>query len=161
MKSSVLSVLSALLVLSLASGLVCGAAGELPNPQLTPGAVDITLTTQRLCDPKFSTKSVRNVPESLKKKVYAEYGYSNHQSVCAGVEGCEIDHLISLEIGGQNDIHNLWPQPFVGTWNAHMKDQLENKLHALVCSNQIPLSEAQQAIATNWIQAYQKYMRMK
>jgi hypothetical protein len=31
----------------------------------------------------------------------------------------ELDHLIPLELGGSNDLRNLWPQPFEGEWNAH------------------------------------------
>lgn len=61
------------------------------------------------------TKKVRNVTESEKKKVYSEYGLSgNNQGFCKGTQGCEIDHLIPLEIGGSNDISNLWPQPYFG-----------------------------------------------
>ena len=70
----------------------------------------------------------------------------------------EEDHLISPEIGGNpRDPDNLWPQPWFGTWNAMVKDKLENKLHRMVCSGDITLAEAQQAIAKDWIAAYQKY----
>ena len=71
----------------------------------------------------------------------------------------EVDHLISLELGGANDIKNLWPQSYVSTpYNARMKDALENKLHAMVCANQITLVEAQKEISTDWIAAYKKYV---
>jgi hypothetical protein len=40
-----------------------------------------------------------------------------------------VDHLIPLELGGSNDIANLWPQSYVTVWNAHMKDRLENRLN--------------------------------
>ena len=65
----------------------------------------------------------------------------NHQGECRGSEGCEIDHLISLEIGGSNDITNLWPQPFQGTWNAHMKDALENYFHKSMCDGTMSMSQ--------------------
>src|SRR6266702_1736481 len=65
----------------------------------------------------------------------------------------EEDHLISLEDGGDpKDPKNLWPQPRHTTpWNASQKDTLENVLHQLVCSNQIPLDEARQALAKDWV----------
>jgi hypothetical protein len=39
-----------------------------------------------------------------------------------------------------------------------MKDCLEDRLHALVCAGQMPLDEAQRAIAEDWIAAYQRYV---
>ncbi|MFM9735729.1 HNH endonuclease, partial [Streptomyces niveiscabiei] len=70
----------------------------------------------------------------------------------------EVDHIISLELGGSNDIKNLWPQPYHGLWNAHMKDKLENKLNEMVKTNQIELADAQKAISTDWVGAYLKYV---
>jgi hypothetical protein len=96
---------------------------------------------------------VRNVSEATKNQVYAEYGIASHAS-----GQYEVDHLISLELGGSNSIKNLWPEPYVGDLNAHVKDKLENKLHALVCDGQLDLATAQQEIATDWIAAYIKYI---
>ena len=39
-----------------------------------------------------------------------------------------------------------------------MKDALERKLHSLVCAGQLDLKTARQEIASNWIEAYQKYI---
>lgn len=133
-------------------------AVTMPDPVLTPGVVDPSLTAKKLCDKKFKTTTVRNVSESVKNQVYKNYNVKNHQGYCSGPEGCEIDHLISLELGGSNDIGNLWPQPYNDPEGAHMKDKLENKLHALVCAGKIPLGVAQHEIATDWKAAYKKYM---
>ena len=43
-------------------------------------------------------------------------------------------------------------------WNAQVKYRLEGKLHELVCSGQLDLKRAQQAIASNWIEAYKFYV---
>ena len=131
------------------------AAGDLPDPKLTPGKPDPKLTTGTLCAKGFRTNSVRNVPQALKAKVYAAYHMSRAKKPCP----CEIDHLVSLEIGGSNDQENLWPQPY-GTkpWNATVKDRLENRLHALVCGGQLSLEEAQKQIAADWISAYKVQM---
>jgi hypothetical protein len=39
-----------------------------------------------------------------------------------------------------------------------VKDALERKLHKLVCASQLDLKTAQGEIASNWIEAYQKYI---
>jgi hypothetical protein len=136
-------------------------AGDSPNPQITPGMVNPALTKEVLCAKGFSTSKVRNVADEkeLKISVYAHYGMLDHKDTCALVaKGCEVDHLIPLEIGGLTDIDNLWPQPY-GTkpWNANVKDRLENRLHRLVCSDVLTLGEAQHVIATDWIAAYKRY----
>ena len=70
-----------------------------------------------------------------------------------------VTRLISLELGGSNSIKNLWPESYRTTpWNARVKDRLEDKLHELVCSGQLDLQTAQRAIASNWIEAYKKYV---
>jgi hypothetical protein len=127
-----------------------------PNPKLTPGdtmldksGAPVSLT--KLCRPGYS-KTVRNVPESLKREVFAEYG------ITPNGQKFEVDHLRSLELGGSNTLANLWPQTYLGRWNAHMKDALENRLHWLVCHDKLDLTEAQQEISTDWIAAYDKYI---
>jgi hypothetical protein len=102
---------------------------------------------------------VRNVSEATKKQVYASYHLAgNHTGYCDVPTGCEVDHLISLELGGSNDAKNLWPEPYVGVWNARMKDALENRLHSMVCKGQISLPDAQHAIATDWKGSWVKYV---
>jgi hypothetical protein len=46
---------------------------------------------------------------------------------------------------------------FGGTWNVHVKDDLEEGLHQLVCGGKLNLSSAQRDIATDWIAAYKNY----
>ena len=128
-----------------------------PKPNVTPGKADPALTAQVICAKGFTTTTIRNVTEATKNQVYNAYGIQNHAGYCTGPEGCEVDHLISLELGGSNDPANLWPQPYVGQWNAHDKDKLENRLHQLVCAGQVSLQQAQHDISTNWILSYQKY----
>lgn len=125
-----------------------------PNPMMTPGAVR-TVSVQEICTVR--TSKVRNVPYSEKIQVYAEYGLpKNHTGYCSGPEGCEVDHLVSLELGGSNDIKNLWPEPYDGPWNAHVKDRIENELHRQVCAGQLTPEQAQTMIAKDWIGAYRR-----
>jgi hypothetical protein len=122
------------------------------DPKLTPGDT-FDVTAQDLCVPGYA-KKVRNVPAEMKREVYHEYGITSH-----GSGEYEIDHLIPLELGGSNSIKNLWPESYrTSPWNARVKDRLEVKLHSLVCYGQLDLKTAQQAIASNWIEAYEKYV---
>jgi hypothetical protein len=96
---------------------------------------------------------VGNVSASLRQQVLHEYQIAN-----ARPGDYEIDYLIAPGLGGMEDIHNLWPEPYASrTWNAHVKDALEERLHQLVCGGELDLSTAQHDIATDWIAAYKKY----
>ena len=106
-----------------------------------------------ICQRGYTT-TVRHVPPSLKNQVLRQYGISYPQP-----HEYEIDHLISLELGGSNSLRNLWPQSYLTQpLNARVKDRLENRLHALVCAGKLSLPVAQQAIATDWVAAYQQYV---
>lgn len=67
----------------------------------------------------------------------------------------ELDHLISLELGGCTDcVSNLWPEPYNIPMGARQKDKVENYLHKAVCNGEITLTEAQLEIATDWTAVY-------
>jgi hypothetical protein len=90
----------------------------------------------------------------MKKQSILDYGLADRK-----LGDYEYDHLIPLEIGGApEDTKNLWPEPDKGLWSSLVKDKLENKLNQLVCDGQLPLVTAQQAMASNWIAAYIKYI---
>jgi hypothetical protein len=124
----------------------------LPDANMTPGDT-FDVTAQDICALGYARK-VRDVPLEMKREVYHEYGIKSH-----GPGDYEIDHLIPLELGGSNSIKNLWPESHrTSPWNAQVKDRLEDKLHELVCGGQLDLKTAQRAIASNWIEAYKKYV---
>ncbi len=132
-------------------------AQRMPNHTLTPGHATYH-TTETVCA-AGSASDERMVPESEKNAVHQRYGIAKCQGYCSGPQGCEIDHLISLELGGANTSDNLWPQPYDGNWNAHDKDRLQARLHKLVCTDKtLTLKEAQQAIKADWVAAYKKYV---
>jgi hypothetical protein len=96
--------------------------GTLPNPALTPGAVR---TTDRddVCADRH-TKQYRHWSRAQADRILEEleeYGlppgpYSREH---------EIDHLISLDLGGADTDDNLWPEPrrsIEPVWNAERKD---------------------------------------
>jgi hypothetical protein len=125
----------------------------LPDPRMTPGDT-LDVTKDDICVPGYARK-VRNVPQAVKEQAYREYGITHREP-----GEYEVDHLISLELGGSNSPKNLWPQSFrTKPWNARVKDALENRLHVEVCAGRVDLQTAQQEIATDWIAAYRKYFR--
>jgi len=153
--SSQMRPLAVLAALGVSSVLAAGynlQAPLVPDPKLSPGDV-LTSDPKIVCVSGY-TKTVRNVPQSLKEQVYRAYGITSRQS-----GEYEIDHIISLELGGSNSVRNLFPESFkTMPLNAHVKDALENRLHDLACSGKITLAEAQQAIASNWTTAFVKYI---
>ncbi len=125
----------------------CQVQGALPDKSCTPGSV-LNVSTGQVCQVGYAS-SVRDVPQVEKDQVYAEYGFTSHTT-----GQYEVDHLVPLELGGSNDIANLWPEAAVPTPGFHEKDQVENYLHDQVCSGKMTLAEAQREIANNWLAVY-------
>lgn len=127
----------------------CEAMGPLPDPGCTPGAIFPGATKDETCVSGYS-KKVRNVSVGLKKKVFAQYGIE--YPVPFG--SYEVDHLIPLALGGNNNIANLWPksaEPFPGFWEKNITG---NYLHEEVCAGNIALGVAQERIANDWFLIY-------
>jgi len=128
----------------------CRANGGLSDSACTPGAILATATKEAICQSGYAS-TVRNVPTSVKNQVYAEYDIRSHAP-----GQYEVDHLVSLELGGSNELSNLWPELASPQPGFHEKDSVENDLHSQVCSGAMALKEAQIEIATNWLAVYQK-----
>ena len=125
--------------------------GAVPDGRLTPGAVR-KVTISEICSMPHE-EVVGEVSASLRQEVLHEYGIAN-----AHLGDYEIDYLIAPGLGGKEDIRNLWPESYTSqTWNAYVKDGLEERLHQLVCGGELDLPTAQRDIATDWIAAYKKY----
>lgn len=135
-------------------------AGSLPNPALTPGAINPDVTQENIkeniCKPGW-TKTIRptvGYTNKLKLDQIKAYGYKDKNP-----SDYEEDHLISLQLGGHpSDPRNLWPEPYNAQCNARIKDVLETRLKKNVCAGKMTLADAQKAIATNWIKAYKTYV---
>jgi len=125
----------------------------MPNPRLTPGETFAGVTVSQVCTTGYAS-SVRHVTYEQYQEVYAEYGIPYPEP--SGTY--ELDHLIPLELGGDNANANLWPQPASPAPGYHQKDELENTMHDLVCSGRLDLAEAQHEIASNWYAAYLRYV---
>lgn len=127
----------------------CKARGALPDPACTPGAVmtkDLDVVCHR------GTRERRHVEASVHKLAFSEYGYAFPQPRGA----FEVDHLVPLELGGDNTIENLWAEPAKPKPGFHEKDKVENYLHKQVCSGAMTLDEAQKEIATDWVNVWMR-----
>lgn len=130
----------------------CKGDGANPDPECTPGAV-MGISVNVVCN--TSTKSRRAVNTAMKNQVYADYDVTSHPS-----GAYEIDHFIPLELGGSNDVGNLWPEPARPVPGFHEKDKVETALHDEVCkTHTMTLEEAQRTIATDWVKYYNEKVK--
>ncbi|WP_369264681.1 MULTISPECIES: hypothetical protein [unclassified Streptomyces] len=127
----------------------------LPDPSCQPGDLnpDVTQDTidSTICVSGW-TATVRpssSYTTALKKKQIVEYGYTD-----TSTSDYEEDHFVPLELGGSpKSALNLWPEPEYGTKTAANKDTVENKLKKAVCAGTVSLTDAQDAIITDWTTA--------
>jgi hypothetical protein len=130
----------------------CTADGANPDPECTPGAV-MGISMDVVCTE--STKGRRAVTGKMKLQIFAEYGITSHPT-----GKFEIDHYIPLELGGSNDIANLWPEPSKPTPGFHEKDKVETALHREVCvAHTMTLEEAQRIVATDWMKYFNEKVK--
>ena len=138
-----------------------GSSPIFPDASLHPGATNPDVTQDNIestiCKSGF-TKSVRppaSYTDDLKRQQMRDEGLPGSPS------DYEEDHLISLELGGApKDPKNLWPEPYENKGDkfakrgtgSETKDKVENQTNKLVCSEKMPLSDAQQRIASDWYQ---------
>ncbi len=119
-----------------------------PARSVTPGTGGLSVAA--ICPNVSAALEERRPSTAVKDEVYDEYGIAAGQRY-----RYRIDHLVPLELDGSNSIRNLWPQ-LIGASRA--KDRLEDTLHSMVCAGKITLATAQNAIRTNWVRAYHRYV---
>lgn len=124
-----------------------GPASLYPNPALTPGDIFPGVTAKEVCTPGYAS-SVRAVTSEEKAQVFKRYGIKDEPGKY------EVDHFVSLELGGSNALTNLWPEPYEPRPGAHEKDKVEDYLHAQVCKGAMTLPQAQDAIKKDWYAVY-------
>jgi len=131
-------------------------------PRDIRGDVFQKLPDGALCQVGY-TKTVRNVPAKIRHLVFKRYGVTRGHW-----DEYEVDHFISLTLGGSNSIENLFPQPYEVylsvngkdvRMGAREKDVVENNLHKRICRGEITIKEAQDIITTNWVGYYLKLKR--
>ena len=127
----------------------CELNHNLPDPGCSPGSTFENVTKEQICHPGYSA-TVRDVSSAKKRQILQDYGINPKEYSCR----FHIDHLISLQIGGDNADTNLYPLPQpIKT----QKDILENKVKKMYCNGELTLEQAQESLSNNWIAAYYKY----
>jgi hypothetical protein len=122
-------------------------SGRLPDPACTPGSTDpaVTQATIRttICVRGWTATIRPPASETGALKLTVAYpAYGIPQGTVS-----ELDHLVPLELGGSNDITNLWPE---AGHIPNAKDPVENDLRADVCAGELTLAAARAAIAADW-----------
>ena len=108
---------------------------DFPDIKLTPGVIRTT-DVQDICG--HTTSVYRNTTQTMKDRVYAEYGIKSHPP-----GGYEIDHWYPFAIGGADDVKNLWPMPAP---QFHDKDKIESMLRTQLCKGSITQQQAKNII---------------
>ena len=127
----------------------CQTDGIYPDRECTPGSVYEQVTLEDICVPGYSAR-VRHTTSATKRKVYEMYGIPEDRR-----KQYVLDHLISLQLGGRDEINNLFPQRRDPKPNSRDKDRIENFLKRSVCKGDMTLKEAQQAIREDWLAAWE------
>lgn len=120
-----------------------GAAGAAANAPLTPGLLSKRVTQQTvestICSPGWIRR--RGISERAKHEVFREYGLA--RGVTAGYV---VTHLIPVELGGADALHNLYPE-LKGT--VRTRKAQTALLRDAVCRGQVSLADAQARFAAN------------
>jgi hypothetical protein len=80
---------------------------DLPDRALTPGSVFAGITAADVCLPGYA-RQARHVTTATRMRVFSLYGIAYPPPSGS----YELDHLVPLELGGDNEVSNLWPQPY-------------------------------------------------
>lgn len=131
----------------------------LPDPQLTPGAVNLDVTqvnlSETVCVPGW-TKSIRPKNPYIDKLKREQMRVLN---LPGATDNYREDHRVPLCAGGHpSDPRNLWPQPLEGQWRDADKNMLEASVCRQLCRGDITLEQAQAYfLLRDWTKVYEQY----
>lgn len=134
--------------------------GEIPDAACSPGVVastdeaDVCGTVNGLS----YSKRHRQTPAGLKRSIFKRYGIDPD---VARTQDWEVDHVVSLALGGGDVAYNLFPEPgnnLGACFTYHTKDRLEVFLWNSVCRHHtMTLSDAQAELLGDWRVSYKKH----
>ena len=154
--------LSATFALSACAAPPYSESSGLPNTNLTPGLINPAVTQlnirSTICVSVW-TATVRPPVSYTNKLKYDQLHSGYNLDGDLNMKDYEEDHIVPLEVGGNpSSPLNLFPEPRNIARGSYLKDQLENRMHQLVCSGQLSLKSAQAVFLTNWEKGYSKYL---
>jgi hypothetical protein len=124
---------------------------SLPNRTLTPGAVTTT-DANVVCEVEPHT-TVPSLPASLQTAVFTAYDDTSPKALHKHT----LDWLVPYDLGGAGVKANIWPAAVAGT-GFYQKIQTDEILRQMVCRRELTLTQAQQALETNWYSAWLRYV---
>jgi hypothetical protein len=125
-------------------------SGQLPSPFCTPGSTDPAVTQADIGSTICRAGWTATVRPPSSETEHAKFAVAYPAYGLPVTVTSELDHLVPLELGGSNDITNLWPE---AGRVPNPKDSTESLLNSAVCSGKVTLAATQRAIATNWMTA--------
>jgi hypothetical protein len=112
-----------------------------PDPKLTPGAMDASLACVS------NTDRPRSVTNAEKNAILAAYGYPASTKKSSG----EFDHWFPHWMGGSDTAKNIWFEPHAGKFGSLAKDKVELLLWRSVCVNKtMTLDQAKAVYLKGW-----------
>lgn len=134
------------------------AAGDVPDPEKIPGATDPAVSQanigETICRPGYPQGRAQDTTAlaTLARRQLAV----DHPG--EDLAAFQLDPLIPVSLGGDpQNPRNLWLQRVKGAAGAARKDTLQQLLHGMVCAREMPLAEAQSAVAKDWPGAWKRF----
>jgi hypothetical protein len=121
--------------------------GRLPDLACTPGSVDPAVTQRDIRSTICRAGWTATVRPPERQTEHAKYHVAYPAYHIPDGTVSELDHDVPLELGGSNDITNLWPE---AGRVPNAKDKVERALNRAVCGGKVSLAAAQRAIAADW-----------
>ncbi|MCU1381367.1 MAG: uncharacterized protein JWL71_64 [Acidobacteria bacterium] len=133
-------------------GVPAFAAAQLPSSFQTPGGKGKANEAQ-VCAADFEA-SAKPIAKWQRDQALERYGKRPEDFTG------ELDHLIPVGLGGNNDPDNIWPLPSNKDMGPEQKKELDLKLRQLVCTDKtVKLKDAQDAVKKDWVKAYNQYVK--
>lgn len=136
----------------------------LPNPSITPEAINPAVTQENLHETVCVPGWTRTIRPSSSYVRQLEHQQIREQGLPGNPRDYHEDHLVPLCAGGHpSDPKNLWPQPISGQWADKFKNQLEGSVCRIVCRGAMSLQEAQSLFLApaDWTESYMKFFELE
>lgn len=144
-----------------------------PPDDITPGAIREELSLEDILATKWGDDP-RRVTSKMKQEAFENYDLSGYDDTTYRPDeygrSWQIDHLIPRQMGGADEMENLWPAPYgevfdpnfpayttEAPWNVVRKDITANRLMQEVREGRMSLEEARERIQGDWTQTYMEF----
>lgn len=153
----------ALAALLLGAVSFAAAQSYIPDPQITPGAINPEVTQANIQDTVCVsgwTHTIRPPGSYIAKLKRQQMRALNPPGAASAYHE---DHRVPLCAGGHpSDPRNLWPQPLKGQWRDADKNMLEQSVCRQLCRGDITLEHAQAYfLDPDWTKVYETYFGLK